>query len=61
MTVEAALRAIAGIAILITLALAHYVSSNWLLFTAFIGFNLLQSAFTNWCPAMVILRKLGLK
>ncbi len=61
MTVERALRLMAGSLILVTLALAHWVSPYWLLFTAFIGLNLLQSAFTNWCPAMSIFRALGLR
>lgn len=61
MTVNRALRLLAGIFILISLGLAVYVNKNWLWFTAFIGLNLLQSAFTNWCPAMWIFRKLGLK
>ena len=61
MTVERATRLMAGIVILISLALAHYVSIYWLWFTTFVGLNLLQSAFTNWCPAMAILRAMGLK
>jgi glucan phosphoethanolaminetransferase (alkaline phosphatase superfamily) len=61
MTVERGLRLMAGVMILISLALAHFVSSYWLLLTAFVGLNLLQSAFTNWCPAMNILRAMGLK
>ncbi len=61
MTVERALRLMAGVVILLSMALAHYVSPYWYLLTAFVGLNLLQSAFTNWCPAMVILRKLGFK
>lgn len=61
MTVDAALRGIAGTFLLVSLALAHYVNPNWLWFTAFIGANLLQSAFTGWCPMMTILRKAGLK
>ena len=61
MTVERALRLMAGTVILISLGLAHYHSQNWLWLTAFVGFNLLQSAFTNWCPAMTIFRALGLK
>ena len=60
MTVERALRMMAGIVILLSLALAHYFSPYWYLLTTFVGLNLLQSAFTNWCPAMVIFRKLGL-
>ena len=61
MTVERALRLMAGLVILISLGLAHYHSQNWLWLTAFAGLNLLQSAFTNWCPAMTIFRCLGLK
>ncbi len=61
MTVERALRLMAGIVVLISLALAHYVSHYWLWLTAFVGLNLLQSAFTNWCPAMTIFRAMGLK
>jgi hypothetical protein len=60
MTVERGLRMMAGIVILFSMALAHFVSPYWYILTAFVGLNLLQSAFTNWCPAMVILRKLGL-
>jgi hypothetical protein len=60
MTVDRALRLMAGLVVLISLALAHWVSPNWLWLTAFVGLNLLQSAFTNWCPAMTIFRKLGL-
>jgi hypothetical protein len=56
---ERMLRGIAGVFILISLVLAHYVSPLWLWFTAFIGLNLLQSAFTNWCPMMFILKKCG--
>lgn len=61
MTVERALRLTAGLVVLVSLALAHYVSIYWLWLTAFVGLNLLQSAFTNWCPAMTIFRALGLK
>ncbi len=61
MTVERAVRMLAGTLILASLALAHYVSTNWLWFTAFVGFNLFQSSLTNWCPAMSILKRLGLR
>lgn len=57
--IERALRGIAGTFIIISLLLAHYVSPLWLWFTAFVGLNLLQSAFTDWCPMMSILKKLG--
>jgi hypothetical protein len=61
MTVERGLRALAGFMVLLSVALAHWVSIYWLWLTAFVGLNLLQSAFTNWCPAMMILRKVGFK
>jgi hypothetical protein len=61
MTVERGVRLIAGVIILISLALAYYFTPYWLWLTAFVGLNLLQSAFTNWCPAMSILRALGVK
>ena len=58
---ERTLRGVAGFFILASLLLAHYVSPLWLWFTAFVGFNLFQSAFTNWCLMYVILHKLGIK
>ena len=61
MTVERALRGIAGFFVFLSILFAHFHSSYWLLFTAFVGLNLWQSAFTNWCPMMVILRCLGLE
>jgi len=61
MTVNEALRAMAGFFVLLSVALGYWVSPYWFLFTAFVGLNLLQSAFTRWCPAMTILRKMGLK
>lgn len=61
MTVERALRLMAGFFILLSLALGHWVNEHWYLFTGFVGLNLLQSAFTNWCPAMYFLKKMGLK
>ena len=61
MTVERALRLMAGIVILVSMVLANLVSPKWYYLTAFVGLNLLQSAFTNWCPAMTVFRKLGLK
>jgi Protein of unknown function (DUF2892) len=53
------IRRFAGAFILLSLVLAQYHSPNWLWFTAFVGFNLLQSSFTNFCPLEIILRKLG--
>ena len=60
MTVERALRLIAGALVTLSVLLGMYVSVNFLWFTLFVGVNLLQSAFTNWCPMMVVLRKVGL-
>lgn len=61
MTVERGLRLMAGVMVLLSIALTYYVSHYWMWLTVFIGLNLLQSAFTNWCPAMAILRAMGLK
>ena len=61
MTMERALRGFAGIFVLISLILAYFVSPKWLWFTAFVGLNLFQSAFTNWCPMMWVLKKCGVK
>ena len=61
MNIERSLRLIAGAFVLISLALGHWVSPYWYLFTAFVGLNLLQSGFTNWCPMMALLRKCGTK
>ena len=58
MTVERYLRLIAGAFVLFSLALGHWVSPYWFLVTAFVGLNLFQSGFTNWCPMMTFLRKL---
>jgi len=57
MTVERITRGVAGTVVLVTLVLSQLHSPWWLLFTAFVGLNLLQSAFTNTCPLMVILRR----
>jgi len=61
MTVDRLLRLIAGLFVLASLALGTWVHPYWYWFTAFVGANLLQSGFTNWCPMMTILRKLGVK
>jgi hypothetical protein len=61
MTVNDALRAIAGAFVLISVALGHWVNPWWFAFTAFVGLNLLQSAFTKWCPMITILKRAGLK
>jgi len=59
MTIERSLRLIAGTFILASLALGHWVSPYWYLFTAFVGLNLFQSGLTNWCPMMSFLRRMG--
>jgi hypothetical protein len=59
MTTENAIRVLAGTLVLTSLALAHWVNHWWLLLAAFVGANLIQSAFTGFCPAEIILRKLG--
>ena len=61
MSIDRVVFAVAGSFILISLLLAHYHSENWLWFTAFVGANLLQSAFTGFCPMAIILKKLGVK
>ena len=60
MTVNRVLHIIAGSLILISLLLAHYVHPNFLWLTAFVGANLFQSGFTNWCLMETILKKAGL-
>jgi hypothetical protein len=47
--------------VLLSLSLSLIINANWLFLTAFIGLNLLQSAFTNWCPLIVVLKKLGVR
>ena len=61
MNIERYVRLIAGAFVLLSLALGHWVNQYWFLFTAFVGLNLFQSAFTNWCPMMTFLRKAGVK
>ena len=61
MTIERALRLIAGAFVALSVLLGLYVDNRFLWFTLFVGLNLFQSAFTNWCPMMAILEKGGLK
>ena len=61
MTVDRYLRLIAGSFVLLSVWLGYWVHPGWFAFTAFVGLNLLQSAFTNWCPMMTILRKAGVR
>jgi hypothetical protein len=58
-TIDRIVRLVAGIFILVSVILARTVSPNWHYFTAFVGLNLLQSAFTDWCPLISILKKAG--
>jgi hypothetical protein len=59
MTIERILRGIAGFFVILSAVLAQVHSAKWLFFTGFVGLNLFQSAFTNWCPMMCILEKMG--
>lgn len=61
MTIDNMIRAFAGSFVLMSLLLAHYVSPNWLWFTAFVGANLLQSSFTGFCPLEMVLKRLKTK
>ena len=61
MTTERYIRLFAGIFVMGSLALGHWVSPYWFLFTAFVGLNLFQSALTRWCLMEDILRKLGVR
>jgi DUF2892 family protein len=61
MSIDRAVMALAGTMILASLVLSQLHSQYWLLFTAFVGLNLLQAAFTGFCPAAIIFRRLGLK
>ena len=61
MKLNEALRLLAGIVVLFSLAMAVYMDKNFLWLTAFVGLNLLQSAFTKWCPAIWFFKKAGLK
>lgn len=61
MTIERAVLLFAGLMILASLALTYFVSPWWMLLTAFVGVNLIQSSFTGFCPAAMAFRKLGLR
>lgn len=51
----------AGVFVLVSVALAHFVSPYWLLLTVFAGFNMIQASFTGFCPAAIVFKKLGAK
>ena len=59
MSLDRAVMAFAGVMILISVLLVYFVSPWWLLFTAFIGLNLLQASFTGFCPADILFKKMG--
>ena len=61
MTVERALRLIAGVFVAASVLLGIFVNVNFLWFTLFVGLNLTQSAFSNWCPMMTLMRRAGLR
>ena len=61
MRVEEALRLVAGLFVMVTVALGLAVNPWWFAFTGFVGLNLFQSAFTKWCPMMAILKRAGLR
>ena len=61
MNLDRAVMAFAGLMILASVLLVHFVSPWWLLLTAFVGLNLLQASFTGFCPAAIVFRKLGVR
>ena len=61
MSIDRAVMALAGTMILVSLVLSQIYSPYWLMLTAFVGLNLLQAAFTGFCPAAMVFKRLGLK
>ncbi len=61
MSIDKAVQVFSGFMVLVSLALAYYVSGWWLLLTTFVGVNLIQSAFTGICPAAMVFKRMGLK
>jgi hypothetical protein len=61
MTLDRSVMAFAGVMILLSVVLTAFVSPLWMWFTVFIGLNLIQSAFTGFCPAAIVFRKMGVK
>lgn len=61
MTIDRAVMAFAGLMILVSLALSQIMSPYWLLLTAFVGLNLMQASFTGFCPAAIVLKRLGVR
>ena len=60
MTLDRAVQAFAGVMVLVSVLLTQFVHPNFFWFTVFIGFNLFQSAFTGFCPAAMVMKKLGI-
>jgi hypothetical protein len=61
MTIDRAVFVFAGLVVLASVALAHYVNPWWILLAVFAGLNMIQAAFTGFCPAAMVFKKLGLK
>jgi len=61
MTLDSAIFRFAGVVVLVSLALAHWVNPGFLWLTAFVGLNLIQSSFTGFCPAAMIFKKMGVR
>ncbi|MFO1254721.1 MAG: DUF2892 domain-containing protein [Sphingomonadaceae bacterium] len=61
MTLDTAVFRFAGVMVLVSLALAHWVHPAWLWLTAFAGLNMLQASFTGFCPAAIVFKKLGVR
>jgi hypothetical protein len=61
MTIHQYLRMFAGFFVLLSVALGYWVHPGWFFFTAFVGLNLFQSAFSDWCPMITFLKKLGIR
>jgi hypothetical protein len=61
MSIDRVVFAFAGTMTLLSLVLGHFVSPYWLLLAAFVGLNMLQSAFTGFCPLAMVLRKIGVR
>ncbi len=59
MTVDRIVHLVAGSMVLLSIVLAHYININWIALAVFVGFNLTQSAFTNFCPLSIMLKKAG--
>lgn len=61
MTLERTIKLFAGFMVLLSVALTHFVNPNWVWLTVFVGFNLMQSSFTGFCPAAMVFRRLGVR